>query len=84
MDGVAILGYVAGFMTAGSFLPQVVKTWKTKSTKDISLGMFVVYVVSTILWICYGFLIAAWPLMATNGAILVMASFILVMKLKYK
>jgi len=71
-------------MTAGSFLPQVIKTWQSKSTKDISLGMFVVYVLSTLLWIGYGFLIQAWPLMATNGAILVMSSFILFMKLKYK
>jgi MtN3 and saliva related transmembrane protein len=84
MEGVEILGYVAGFLTAGSFLPQAVKTWRTRSTKDISLVMFIVYVISTLLWILYGFFIEAWPLMATNGAILVMATFILIMKLKYK
>lgn len=84
MESIELIGYVAGSMTAGSFLPQAVKTWQTKSTKDISLGMFVIYVISTLLWILYGYLIQAWPLMATNGAILIMATFILFMKLKYK
>lgn len=82
--GVEILGTLAGTLTAGSFLPQVVQIWRTRSTKDISLSMFVVYVLSTLLWIFYGFLIQAWPLMATNGAILVMAAYILVMKLNEK
>ncbi|MBF0446571.1 MAG: SemiSWEET transporter [Magnetococcales bacterium] len=84
MEGVEILGYLAGFLTAGSFLPQALQTWKTRSTQDISLGMFVIYVISTLMWIVYGFLIQAWPLMAANGAILVMATFILFMKLQYK
>ncbi|MBF0379387.1 MAG: SemiSWEET transporter [Magnetococcales bacterium] len=84
MEPIELLGYCAGFLTAGSFLPQVHKTWKTKSTKDISLGMFAAYVLSTLLWIIYGYFINAWPLMATNGAILVMSSFILIMKIKYK
>ncbi|MBF0358027.1 MAG: SemiSWEET transporter [Magnetococcales bacterium] len=84
MESIATLGFVAGSLTAISFLPQVVKIWQTKSTKDISLGMFLLYVLSTILWITYGFFIGSGPVMATNVAILVMASFILIMKLKYK
>ncbi|MBF0454648.1 MAG: SemiSWEET transporter [Magnetococcales bacterium] len=84
MSQIELVGFVAGFLTAGSFLPQVLKTWRTHSTKDISLGMFVVYVFSTLLWIVYGYLIESGPVMAANGAILVMATFILIMKIKYK
>lgn len=79
-----LLGLIAGTLTAISFLPQVVKTWKTKSTKDISLGMFIVFCIGVFLWFIYGICIRALPVIVANLVTLVLASTILVFKIRYK
>jgi MtN3 and saliva related transmembrane protein len=84
MDMVSGLGFVAALMTTHGFLPQVFKTWKTRSTKDISLGMFVVLVVGIILWITYGVLRDDLPLIIGNSITLLLVSIILFFKLRYK
>lgn len=84
MEWVTILGSVAGVLTATSFLPQVLHTWRSRSTGDISLGMYSVYCFSSLLWVIYAWLIRSWPLLITNTIVLVMACVILVLKLRYK
>jgi MtN3 and saliva related transmembrane protein len=64
-------------------VPQLVKTWKTRSTADISLGMFLVLVIGIILWLAYGILLGDVPLIVANGITLVLAGIILVFKLRY-
>ena len=83
MGGVTLLGFVAATLTTLAFLPQVVRTWRTRSTKDISLGMFLVLVVGIVLWLVYGFLMMDLPLMAANGVTLVLAGTILFFKLRH-
>jgi MtN3 and saliva related transmembrane protein len=77
------LGLAAGFCTTISFLPQVIKTWTTRSTEDISLGMFSVLVFGTILWILYGIALGDLPLIASNGVTLIFAATILFFKVRY-
>lgn len=84
MNSIAILGYVAGTLTTVAFLPQVIQTWKTKSTKDISLGMFVSFCTGVFLWLIYGFLIESSPVIVTNMATFLLAMIILSLKIKYK
>jgi MtN3 and saliva related transmembrane protein len=84
MKLITILGLLAGSLTTISFLPQVIKTWRTRSTKDISLEMFAIFCSGVILWIIYGFLIQDVPVILTNCATLGLASPILWFKLKYK
>lgn len=84
MNSTAILGYVAGTLTTIAFLPQVIQTWKTKSTKDISLGMFVSFCTGVFLWLIYGILIDSYPVIITNVATLALALIILSLKIKYK
>ncbi len=84
MDWTIALGIIAGAITTASFLPQVLKTWKTKSAKDISLGMFVFISVGMFLWIVYGFLINSFPVIAANIVSLTLALIVIVLKLKYK
>lgn len=84
MNSIAILGYVAGTLTTVAFLPQVIQTWKTKSTKDISLGMFVSFCTGVFLWLIYGFLIESSPVIVTNLATFLLAMIILSLKIKYK
>ncbi|MFL5564915.1 MAG: SemiSWEET family sugar transporter, partial [Gemmatimonadaceae bacterium] len=62
----AYLGFIGGFLTVVSFLPQVIRTWRTRQTRDLSLGMFVLLVTASTLWIIYGVFIDDWSVIATN------------------
>ncbi|NES02372.1 MAG: hypothetical protein F6K22_05680 [Okeania sp. SIO2F4] len=84
MNLVTILGLFAGSLTTIAFLPQVIKTWRTRSTKDISLEMFAIFCSGVLLWIIYGSLVKDIPVIFTNVATLSLASPILWFKLKYK
>ena len=78
------LGLIAGTLTTIAFLPQVIKTWKTRKTEDISLGMFLILCLGISLWIIYGLVIKDLPLLVANGVTLLLACIILVFKLRYK
>lgn len=65
-----IIGIVAGTLSCTTFLPQVIKTWKSKSTKDVSLTMFLIASVSTALWLIYGILIQSISIIGTNIVVL--------------
>lgn len=83
MDFHTIIGLTAGFCTTIAFLPQAIKTWKTKSAKDLSLGMYSIFCTGVILWLTYGFLINNLPIILTNLVCIVLASSILYFKLRF-
>ena len=78
------IGVVAAVLTTASFLPQVWHSFKTRDVSGISLGMYSVFTVGIALWLVYGLLIGAWPLILANGITLVFALAILVMKLRFE
>jgi MtN3 and saliva related transmembrane protein len=80
----AIVGYAASAITVLTFLPQVIKTWKEKSAKDISLMMFLIAIANEILWIVYGVMIKNDVIIATNIVMLAMASTMVYLKLRYR
>jgi len=84
MNAADILGYAAGILTAVTFLPQVLKTWKEKSAKDISLYMFVIAFVNEIMWLVYGAMINNWVIILTNAIMLLMSGTMIVLKIQYK
>jgi MtN3 and saliva related transmembrane protein len=84
MDKVTLIGLLGGVLTTSSFLPQVVQTWKTKSTADISLGMFLTLDLGILCWAIYGFLINSFPVIAANMVSLILALIITGLKIKYK
>ena len=84
MNIVTGIGLLAGSLTTIAFLPQAIKTWKTKSTRDVSLGMFVTFCTGVLLWIVYGLLVEDLPVLMTNIVTFILASTILWFKLKYK
>jgi len=84
MDFQTIIGLTAGFCTTFAFLPQAIKTWKTKSAKDLSLGMYSVFCTGIILWLTYGILIRDIPIIITNIVSMILASSILYFKLSFK
>lgn len=83
MEFTEILGYSAGAITALTFLPQVIKTWKEKSAKDISLLMFIIAAVNEVMWIWYGALLNNWVIILTNAIVLAMSSTMIFLKLRY-
>jgi MtN3 and saliva related transmembrane protein len=84
MTAVDGLGYAAGAITALTFLPQVIKTWKEKSARDISLLMFVIAAINEVMWIVYGILLDNWVIILTNSVVLAMSSIMIFLKLRYK
>jgi MtN3 and saliva related transmembrane protein len=84
MDYVSMLGLAAAAVTVIAFSPQVVKVWKTKSTKDISLGMFSLFSISVLLWFFYGILTQDTPIIIANALVFIQASIIVAFKVKYK
>ncbi|MBO9592217.1 MAG: SemiSWEET transporter [Niabella sp.] len=83
VSGVDILGYVAGAITTLTFLPQVLKTIRDKSVKDISLMMFIIAAVNEILWIIYGALKNDWVIILTNAVILCLSLTMIYLKFAY-
>ncbi|WP_107667963.1 SemiSWEET transporter [Cyanothece sp. BG0011] len=84
MNSITWIGLVAGTLTTISFFPQMLKTWKTRSTKDISLEMFLLFCSGLLLWIIYGLFMRDIPVIMTNVATFILAFPILILKLKYK
>lgn len=83
MNAIEILGLTAGSLTTVAFLPQVIRTWKTKSARDISLGMFLIFCTGVFLWLVYGLLKHDTPIVVANVLTFLLASTILVFKLRY-
>ena len=77
------LGYFAGVLTVGAFLPQVVRTWRTRQTRDLSLATFGLLVTTGSLWMIYGMLTADWPVIAANGGMVTLNVALAVAKLRY-
>ena len=84
MNYVEIIGFVAGILTTIALVPQVVKAWKTKLTRDVSLGWITILTIGVFLWGVYGILINSLPLIAANLVSFILALTILILKIKYK
>ena len=78
------LGLAAGTLTTLAFVPQVIKVWRTRSARDISLPTFAALAVGIVLWLAYGLLIRDLPLVAANGVTLGLVAAVLWGKLKFK
>jgi MtN3 and saliva related transmembrane protein len=84
MDYSELIGYAAAFCTTFSFVPQVVKTLRTRDVSGISLIMYSVFTAGIALWLIYGLLVQAWPVVIANAITLVLAASILGMKIGFK
>jgi MtN3 and saliva related transmembrane protein len=82
MNWIIAVGYIAGALNIVCYLPQVLKTWKTKQTRDLSLLTYIVLVVDGALWVLYGFLVMQPPVWVANIIILALTASILYLKMK--
>jgi MtN3 and saliva related transmembrane protein len=78
-----LIGTLAAILTTISFLPQALHTFRTKDVRGISLGMYSAFTLGVAMWLVYGLLLGAWPVVIANVITLALASAILVMKLRY-
>ncbi|MGM0509104.1 MAG: SemiSWEET transporter [Fusobacteriota bacterium] len=78
------IGFFAAFCTTISFLPQAIKTIKTKDTSGISLGMYVIFTTGVLAWLVYGLMVRDFPLIAANFITFLFSSTILILKIKHK
>jgi MtN3 and saliva related transmembrane protein len=83
MDIIVLVGYLAGTLTTIAFVPQVVRAWKLKETRDLSLAMLLLLAAGVLLWICYGFWTGSMPVIAANAITLVLVLVLLGMKIRY-
>ena len=77
-------GYVAATLTTLAFLPQTLKTIRTRDTRSISLGMYVVFTIGVVFWLAYGIVLHSWPMIIANIVTLGLSATILALKLRYR
>jgi len=78
-----LIGYLAAALTTISFVPQVWHTYRTRDVTGISLGMYIVFAAGVFLWLVYGLVLGAWPIVVANALTLALAAAILAMKLRW-
>ena len=83
MTSVTLLGLLAGSLTTIAFIPQVIRAWRTQSTKDVSLSMFAILCAGVFMWIVYGLAIGDMPVIIANVITLCLAGSVIVAKLRF-
>lgn len=78
------IGIAAAILTTAAFAPQAIQAWRTRSTRDVSLTMFLLMVSGILLWLVYGILIGDLPLILANAVTLLLAGAILVAKIRFR
>jgi len=78
-----LFGYAAGILTTVAFLPQVIKTYASRSARDISLSMYVIFTIGILLWLTHGLLAGSGPVVAANSVGLVLSLAMVVMKVVF-
>lgn len=83
MDHVVLIGYLAATLTTVAFLPQLIKTWRERSAKDVSYAMLLIFSTGVLCWLIYGFFISSLPIILANSITLVLNLLILILKIKF-
>ena len=81
---VEYIGYFGSFLTSITFIPQVYKSWQSKSVGDLSIWMILTVVTSTIVWLVYGFAVSSGPVISANIVVLVLTLVLLYFKYSFK
>lgn len=84
MNWVDIVGHFGSFLSSVTFLPQVYKTWKSRSAGDLSLVMMLIVTTSTIVWLIYGIALMLWPVIIANSIICALSILLIIFKLSFK
>jgi MtN3 and saliva related transmembrane protein len=77
-----LVGALAATLTTGAFIPQAIKTIRTRDTSGLSLTMYALLLAGVTLWMVYGIIIGSWPLIVSNGLVLVPQSLVMAIMLR--
>jgi MtN3 and saliva related transmembrane protein len=83
MDVVEIFGSIGATCTTLSFVPQVLQIWKTRSAKDVSLPMYLMFIIGVASWLVYGLMLNAWPIIIANIITFILTLAVITMKLSW-
>jgi len=83
-NSIELIGYFGSFLTSITFIPQVYKSWKSKSVGDLSTWMVLIVITSTLVWLAYGYLINSGPVLLANTIVLILTLVLLYFKMKFK
>jgi len=78
------VGFAAGALTTGAFVPQVLKSWQTRDLSGVSLRMYGLFTTGVALWLAYGLLVVSWPVIVCNAITLVLAGGVLALKIRHR
>ncbi|WP_299218900.1 SemiSWEET transporter [uncultured Aquimarina sp.] len=84
IDSIEVLGLIAAILTTAAFLPQVYKTWKTKSAESLSMSMLLIFESGVLCWLVYGYLIGSLPVILANFVTAISGFLLLYFKFRYK
>lgn len=84
LTAVDLLGFIAGTLTTAAFVPQVVKSWRTRDLSGVSLRMYSLFTLGVALWLAYGIAVTSWPVIVCNAITLVLAGVVLALKLRHR
>jgi len=84
MDSYEIIGLIAAILTTGAFVPQVYKTWKSKSVDDISMTMYSVLFIGVVLWLLYGISLNSLPIILANSITGILVLMVIIFKFRFK
>ncbi len=83
MNWIETLGLIGALLSSLTFVPQVIRAWKTKRIGDLSLNMMVIVFISTIIWLIYGFALQLWPVILANVIISLLSVTLIYFKLTF-
>jgi MtN3 and saliva related transmembrane protein len=78
------IGYGAAILTTIAFIPQTLKSWRTRDLSGVSLSMYSLFTLGVLLWLIYGILLDSWPIIAANTITLALAGTVLFLKLRHQ
>jgi MtN3 and saliva related transmembrane protein len=78
-----VIGYAAGFCTTLSFVPQVLRAWRTRSAKDFAWAWLIVFELGLVLWLAYGIALHDWPMIFANSVTISLCSLLMLMKIHF-
>jgi MtN3 and saliva related transmembrane protein len=84
IDSYEIIGLIAAVLTTAAYVPQVYKTWKTKSAGNISLTMYIAMFIGILLWLVYGIHLNSLAMILANSVTAILTLIILIFKFRYK
>ena len=84
MEWTEIVGHTGAFLSSITFIPQVYKTWQSRSVEDLSLNMMLIVFTSTVVWLVYAFALDLWPVIVANSVICFLSLLLIYFKFRFR